>query len=251
MHIAKFLFLVAVIMKSPAEASEASFFATRISETCASINIDGAIRAGDTKALAVLVAKNERGCKDQDIDPVISFDSPGGDVDEALHMGRFIRSRKLATAVEHSAVCASACNIAFIGGVSRNVDGRFGIHRPYALKLSVDESDALKSYDAIVQTLKAYALDMRVNPELFERMMKISPQNVAYLSRQEMASLGVTGIDPVWEDVQISRQAKVLGISRQEFIRRQAAANTLCGTGLRPFPDSCQDAVMRTGRPNK
>ena len=115
----------------------------------------------------------------------------------------------------------------------------------------LEEDGALKAYNAIAQTLKVYAVEMRVSPEIVERMMKISPQDVAYLSRQEMASLGVTGIDPVWEDVLISREAKALGISRQEFIQRQAATKTLCGTGLRPFPDTCSDSVMRTGRPSR
>ena len=251
MRISILCFLVTAFMGSRAEAAQVMFFTNRISETCASIRINGDIRSGDTKALAVLIAKNNKGCKGQNIDPTVSFDSPGGDVDEALRMGRFIRSNNLSTSVEHEAVCASACNIAFIGGVSRSVDGRFGIHRPYALELRAAESDALKAYDAIAQTLKVYAVEMRVSPEIVERMMKISPQDVAYLSRQEMASLGVTGIYPVWEDVLISREAKALGISRQEFIQRQAATKTLCGTGLRPFPDTCSDSVMRTGRPSR
>ena len=244
------LFLVPMFIGLPTEAADATFIATRIAETCASIRIHGDIRVGDTKALAVLIEKNEKGCKDQDIEPVVSFDSPGGDLGEAIRMGRFIRSKRISTIVEREAVCASACNMAFIGGVSRSVHGRFGIHRPYARELPPDESEAIKIYDTTVQALKSYAIEMRVNPEIFERMMKISPQDVLFLSQQEMASFGITGIDPVWEDVLISREAKTLGISRKEFIQRQAASKIICGA-IRPYPDPCHDSVMKTGVPPK
>jgi hypothetical protein len=45
-------------------------------------------------------------------------------------MGRIIRSERLSTRIVADAMCASACNFAFMGGVIRVVEpgGRFGVH---------------------------------------------------------------------------------------------------------------------------
>ncbi|CAN5645396.1 hypothetical protein BH10PSE18_BH10PSE18_23180 [soil metagenome] len=83
--------------------------------------------------------------------PVIAFDSPGGSVAGSMAMGRTIRRLQLSTRVAGTylradgtgiagtatsafvsdAVCASACTLAFMGGVRRTVadGGRFGVHQ--------------------------------------------------------------------------------------------------------------------------
>lgn len=248
-----FRILLSCMAVSTAFAAEVGFISARISDTCASILFQGKIRPGDTKALAALIEKNDVGCVEEEIEPAISFDSLGGDMDESINIGRLIRSKGIGTSVERGAQCVSACNIAFLGGVSRSVDGVFGIHRPYTLELSTGESDALSKYEAIMRTLYSYAREMRVSQELFDRMTKISPQDVYYLSHTEMQALGVIGVDAVWEDVHMSREAKSLGISKREYIRRRASAKSLCGKGhkYRPFPDPCFDSVMETGSPPK
>ena len=60
----------------------------------------------------------------------IWFNSPGGALTEGLEIGRYIRSRKLATKVPHDAVCASTCTFAFLGGVLREIEygGKYGVH---------------------------------------------------------------------------------------------------------------------------
>jgi hypothetical protein len=69
----------------------------------------------------------------------VAFSSPGGDVDQSIIIGELIRSRGLRTAVAtvdsegrmRPASCASACVLAFAGGVDRiGVPGsRLGVHR--------------------------------------------------------------------------------------------------------------------------
>jgi hypothetical protein len=50
---------------------------------------------------------------------VVSLDSPGGSVGDALAMSKLIRERKLGTEVATGALCASSCPIAMAGGVTR------------------------------------------------------------------------------------------------------------------------------------
>lgn len=52
----------------------------------------------------------------------IWFDSPGGDIREALLIGRAVRARGSVTRIPAGARCVGACAEAFLGGVAREVD---------------------------------------------------------------------------------------------------------------------------------
>ena len=52
----------------------------------------------------------------------IWFDSPGGDLREALLIGRAVRARGAVTRIPAGARCVGACAEAFLGGVAREVD---------------------------------------------------------------------------------------------------------------------------------
>lgn len=62
---------------------------------------------------------------------IIGFDSPGGDLSEAMAMGRWIRQTKAKTGVAPHSSCASACVYAFAGGVDKYLAGELLIHRPF------------------------------------------------------------------------------------------------------------------------
>lgn len=85
--------------------------------------MSGPITTGDYRA--AVGAMSEAGM----IDGVL-LDSGGGVLEEAMEIGRLLRARKLSTRVPSGAICASACNFIFMGGVIRQVDpdARFEIH---------------------------------------------------------------------------------------------------------------------------
>lgn len=80
---------------------------------------EGTIDVGAAERLAPLL--------DSDPDE-IWFDSPGGDIREALLIGRALRARRAFTRIPAGARCVGACAEAFLGGVAREVDegGRLG-----------------------------------------------------------------------------------------------------------------------------
>ena len=83
------------------------------------IHAEGTIDVGAADRLAPML----------DSDPhEIWFDSPGGDLHEALLIGRAVRARRLVTRIPAGARCVGACAEAFLGGVAREVDegGRLG-----------------------------------------------------------------------------------------------------------------------------
>lgn len=62
----------------------------------------------------------------------IVFNSPGGNVGSALRLGRMIRAAGLDTLQLRQLQCASACSLAFLGGVHRGAEpGSIGIHRAW------------------------------------------------------------------------------------------------------------------------
>lgn len=77
------------------------------------LRAEGTIDVGAAARLASLL--------DSDPDE-IWFDSPGGDVREALLIGRELRARRAFTRVPPGARCVGACAEAFLGGVAREVD---------------------------------------------------------------------------------------------------------------------------------
>lgn len=83
------------------------------------LRADGTIDVGAAERLAPLLAA----------DPdEIWFDSPGGDIREALLIGRALRARRAFTRIPAGARCVGACAEAFLGGAAREVDegGRLG-----------------------------------------------------------------------------------------------------------------------------
>ena len=64
---------------------------------------------------------------------IVLFDSPGGLVQEAIALGRYIRERGLSTLVYRDGLCASACPLAYAGGVERlaSEEAWIGVHRAY------------------------------------------------------------------------------------------------------------------------
>jgi len=69
------------------------------------------------------------------VDGLVIFDSPGGDVEAGLAIGRTIRERGLATLVPIKYECASACALAWLGGTVRYMSpkGAIGFHAAYYL----------------------------------------------------------------------------------------------------------------------
>jgi hypothetical protein len=124
------------------------------------------------------------------------LDSPGGDVDEALEIGRFFK-QFLTTTIAPSpnpatgnyelmgrrAVCLSACAFAWFGGIQRM--GDVGLHRPYFTdeeykRMPPDQASVV--YNAMLDRVKAYMNEMEVPRSITEKMLSTSSGNVFMVS---------------------------------------------------------------------
>lgn len=113
---------------------------------------------------------------------MVVFDSPGGDLDEAMRIGRAIIERGLTTGV--SAACSSACTYSYVAGRQRILlpGGRLGFHacRPIVWYAGC-ENHKYASY------LVARGID-----EIFVRKaLGVSPQSVWYPRPDELLAAHV------------------------------------------------------------
>lgn len=77
------------------------------------LSIEGEIVEGDLRQLQIV---HERAIAANGSLTIVGFNSPGGDLNEAMSIGRWIRKKKLTTGIAKEDSCASACVYAFAGG---------------------------------------------------------------------------------------------------------------------------------------
>jgi hypothetical protein len=131
--------------------------------------------------------------------PAIYLNSPGGDLQEALRIGRIIRASGLMTKIgtlegveidefgrpsdfPKNGRCESACAYAFMGGQERRLgSGRLGLHRFYSTErgLTSDETQFLSGL------LVEYMVEMGIDARLFLAASKEGAEGMYYVSEAE------------------------------------------------------------------
>lgn len=173
------------------------------------VRLSGNIESGDAERLEQLFRDNGLlHCFAENYCPfsnVLSLDSPGGSLSEALSIARFVRDHQLTVLLEQEASCESACAFIFFAGYTEyegyfhsrryaHVSARLGVHRPYLplpegvfaasdVERIIDLTDAVKS-DAVRQFLAA-----RVAMPVLRQMYDTPPEAMYHLSVPEMESL--------------------------------------------------------------
>lgn len=119
----------------------------------------------------------------------LTLDSDGGLVDEAIALGRIVRSRHLATHVPDA--CASACTLVFLQGHERTLgqEGRLGFHAPY----EVGDDGIQRAVDPAPERAAYLAAGL---PETFvAEVMRVAPADLWIPGQGQLRAAGiVTGI---------------------------------------------------------
>lgn len=170
----------------------------------------------------------------------VSFDSSGGDVQSALDVGHILRKEKAWTLVSNGS-CASACVLAFLGGVHRVVVGRIGLHRAFPASASSTFGEVQTNRKKIDRLMREYLTGMNVPERLLFEMNAVSPGSIRWLDETELQQLQITGVDPVYADERDARKARQLGISMREYYARRQQGHALCGP--RPRGTTEQDLL--------
>ena len=126
---------------------------------------------------------------------VVSLDSPGGSVADALAMSKLIRERQLNTEVAAGALCASSCPIVMAGGVERRAaeTAVIGVHQVFngaRERLSPERamSEAQHTTAEVTRHLDA----MGIKPGLWQKAMETPPDRLAYLDAKTLREVALT-----------------------------------------------------------
>jgi hypothetical protein len=180
---------------------------------------------GDGEIVSESVAKLQEAMTKFKAHPgtIVVLNSPGGNVEAGLEMGRMIRKAKMNTTVgtlnptyiglspnlepqmvpftplpiapPFPGYCYSSCTLMLLGGVVRSVSSAsdYGVHRFSYVKAPEDVAD-----DAQKETagILAYVEEMGVSGEFMTEMVKKGSDDVTHLTEARLAELHV--ITPNW-----------------------------------------------------
>ena len=162
----------------------------------------------------------------------ISLNSKGGDVDEAIEMGRLIKESELGVFVSIPSTCYSSCVFLLASGVARVAFGSIGIHRPYFgdMDEKITMIQIRQKREIMTTKIKRFLEEMDVNVSLAEDMIAIPPNEIKILSSDELKRYRLEGDDANYEEKQIAKEAKRWGLTSREYRIRDDKSNSVCKT---------------------
>lgn len=185
--------------------------------------IEGAIAQGDASALEEKYALVRANSSDF---LRLVVDSPGGDLFEAFKIGQWVRAKNIDIIVPLGRQCSSACVFILAAGMDKTVEGRVGIHRPY---FSESGGSVNGTYlKQILSNSKQYLESMNIPGILAEDLFSIEPENVKYLTKEELGAYRLNKTDFVKKEDSDLRIASTLGISRAQLFSRYRKAKEKC-----------------------
>jgi hypothetical protein len=122
----------------------------------------------------------------------VVLNSTGGSVQDAIAIGRLIRERKFATAVENGGYCASSCPLVFAGGAERRAGDKavIGVHQAFSPgDPGFDGARGMAEAQRISADCQKYLADMGVDLRLWVHAMETPRDELYFLKPEELISL--------------------------------------------------------------
>lgn len=187
--------------------------------------LEGKIVAGDYDTLRNFLATKSTFDK---ISGGVFLASPGGNLAEAMRIGRLIRALRLSTDAPSGPAhgrkfgesvitpsdlrdpktnyqCASACFLLFVSGIYRNIywAGRLGVHRPFQLNSELRKlhgADQTLIDGRIRRAVESYLREMNVRVKYVELMFSVPSSDIRWIS-QDQLDADLEGFIPELKDV--------------------------------------------------
>lgn len=176
------------------------------------IRVQSAIAKGDLPRFEAALASVERTARTR-INGVpfvtVELNSPGGDVVEAVGIGRVIYRHSAMTIVRPVQECVSACVFILMAGAIHTPSGAaVGVHKPMLVAWhNMSAAEARAKYDGLMRYLRVYFRELGVADEAYDIMMNTSYTDMHYFTWWEMDRLGLRGEGPGWRARFAERQA--------------------------------------------
>ncbi len=140
----------------------------------------------------------------------VELDSPGGDVVEALEMGRAINRHLAMTLVRPGRECVSACVfILMAGAVHTPLNGaEIGVHRPLLVSWThMDADEAHARFNGLMAYLRDYFRELGISDDAYRTMMGTDSFDMHDFTPTELDETHLRGDGPAWQDYFASKQA--------------------------------------------
>jgi len=184
------LFLIILIILS----SQLSALSYSVNKNFSNYNLiyaSGKIRHGD---LYNLKRKFNRVSKNKQT--IVVFNSVGGELNEGLKIGKYLKNNHIGTAVRPNGLCASSCALAFLGG--RDLYGRKFMILPRNAKLGyhsfyykysrqVELSKIQEDFSSVLE----YADYVNAPRRLITKMFQTKSSSMYWIKRRDKALLGL------------------------------------------------------------
>jgi hypothetical protein len=201
------LILLGLFLVADVEAADIRLARSPSGATLPGITIEGSIAPGDYQKLVGL-ALSSKGAH------TVWLASPGGNLSEALRMGRFIRSLGFVVAAPFNKneplvalknrannTCSSSCFLLYAAGVSRQ-GSVLGLHRP---SLPADEyfalglDGAVAAYAVIREAVTGYLEEMGVPSKYTSLMLSTANSDMVWLSSEDIRT-DLDGVIPEYAE---------------------------------------------------
>jgi hypothetical protein len=249
------------------------------SDTCDKLLIEGEIALGDAKKFAELLSRNH-----PFVDRVLLW-SPGGSVEEALKIGKLVRTAmlvaeaplwgkdgegylvadgelKVETICDGSACnCASACFLIWAAGIKRE-GSMVGLHRLSVRSTSFADlppPQASALYRQLASDVKEYLAEMEVPRRFIDIMMDTSSSGIYWATLKDAAALkevpsiaewlsascGTNSFERAMDEL-LAGRTDLRGLSASEMAKYQTLAKPLAERDIEIL--SCVDKKINNSR---
>jgi len=240
-----------MMLATRTDAAEISVTRAPNGDPMRGVTIEGEIAPGDFKEFVALVLASEGA-------NTVWLASPGGDIAEALQIGRFIRQQSLEVWAPmfqerplirlkdpKNNVCASACFFLYAAGVERF--GRVvGIHRPYLSQNDYKATDldrAAAAHAVLRDRIAGYLEEMDVPSKYLPRMMSAASDEIVWLSREDIET-DFDGLIDEYEEWFRANCPFVTAVQKSEVRRQSEKLHR--GGQLTPDEEAFQEEYDRT-----
>lgn len=155
--------------------------------------------------------------------------SPGGNVDAAIAIGRMLRKDQTFMRSPVGSRCISACVLLAAGPVTRSVaDNWLVIHTLYSPEAFSNYAEADSQISGSYMKVEEYLREMHISTSLVDAMRAVPSHATRSLTLDEAKAFGYTVFDPVYAEMKSGQLAAKLGITRAELDKRVALARKRC-----------------------
>lgn len=246
-------YVCACALASPAYANEGDVHRSKV------IRISGPISAQALTKLSLAL----NGFDNADPLPaglIVLLNSPGGDGEVAMQMGRLLRKHHAHIFVTKQ--CDSACVFLLMGGVMRAASpGTLGVHAGRLTVMTRDgnivkEVDANRSLDHSFQLAsynrdtRLYLQEMGIDHRILDVMLAHRTPQVYQLSTEEMRQYQLTGFDNAYLNQRVQTleaQQETRQINRVSLFRRTMSVPIRCASAVpsdRRFVDCYRETLL-------